>query len=135
MEFYTETHPMRLLQELESDGVKLSVRKGKLFGSKNMTPVQTSVVKANKSALLAVITHQCPTCNQPLRTFDCPTYRALQCPTDALHFYEELMKPGAKYKFVLTGGVRPTTCQECGAHNDGEYKYCDACWRKFIEAA
>lgn len=84
--------PTRLLAHLEQSGVKLSMRKGQLFASKTATQEQRDQIAANKEGLVAVITHQCPRCNQPLRTrlnrVDQVSY--LECATDATHFGERM---------------------------------------------
>jgi hypothetical protein len=85
--------PTQLLKDLESRGVKLSIRKGQLFVSKSVSIEDRERIAQSKIGLVTVLTHQCAECNQPLRTrVDREGVSWLECPTDTAHFGERLGK-------------------------------------------
>ena len=125
--------PLELLTYLEDAGFKLKVRDGKLVGPKGLSPELVEAVKEEKDSLMALITYQCPRCNQAIReNFNTPHGLYIQCTTDPVHFALIIPKERGKPSFASCGGIKPTHCKECGALNDGEWKYCNACWLKFI---
>ncbi len=82
--------PTRLRDQLAATGVKLQVRNGVLFASLR-TPEQRELIAANKRGLIAVLTYQCPECNQPLRLrADTHGITWLECEKDRVHFGERL---------------------------------------------
>lgn len=85
--------PTKLRDQIESTGVKLGVRKGVLHASKNATEEQRKTIAANKRGLIAVLTYDCPECNQKLRcrvSADETTW--LECALDPVHYGEQLGK-------------------------------------------
>jgi len=127
--------PLRLLAELEAAGFKLSVRDGKIHGPVGMlTEEAKEAVRENKEALIALISFQCPRCNQPLRGYEEDHFKSVQCPLDITHFYELMNKNFGEPMYLTTDGKKPERCQDCGGYNNGPYKWCDRCWLKIIEA-
>jgi hypothetical protein len=126
--------PLELLAHLETSGYRLRAKDGKLFGPPGLPEDMKSLVKEHKQTLVALVTHQCPVCNQPIKTnLDTPNVLYIECSHDPAHFGHHIPKIKGEPSYVTAGGVRPTVCVECSSPNDGPWKYCAACWLKFIE--
>ena len=104
--------PHELLAQLEREGVKLTIKDGKLFGSRSMTTEQRALVSENKSGLIAVLTHQCPVCNQVLRINESAGWLYLECVADKTHYSELRNKrPGEPMGFFSDS--EPRACDRC----------------------
>lgn len=84
--------PHAMLAELQRQGVRLSVRDGRIHGPKKMTQAQRKCVADNKVGLLIALTYVCPTCNQSVRMYDRGSYWSLECALDPVHYSEVLTK-------------------------------------------
>lgn len=125
--------PLELLAHLEAQGYRLRVKDGKIFGPRGMEPELAALVKENKNSLIALMTYQCPICNQPIRTvMNTENVLYIECPTEPIHFAHHMPRKRGQPSFVSTGGIRPEKCVECAGPNNGPWKYCDACWLKAI---
>jgi hypothetical protein len=125
--------PMFVLRLLEREGVKLSVRDGKLYGSKFSQQWQRDLVKEYKVGLLCVLTHQCHVCNQPIRVLESDRVLAIECVTTPLHYFERINKFPGKRMRIFTDYETPPNCEECGRSNTNDMKHCDPCWLRAIE--
>lgn len=126
--------PLELLDYLESNGYKLKARDGRLVGPPGLAPEIVAAVKEHKASLITLITFQCPLCNQPVRTnLDTPNVLYIECVADPSHFSHMIPKHRNKPSFVTSKGIKPPDCKECGKPNDGDWKYCAACWLRFFE--
>lgn len=87
--------PHQILAKLKTEGVILKVARGRLLGPKSMTKAQRELVNSNRSGLIAVLTNQCPKCDQPLRLTETSRYFELECPSSGVHYWEVVNKrPG-----------------------------------------
>jgi len=125
--------PLELLEHLEATGYRLRLKDGRLYGPPGLAPEIVELVKYHKSSLIALITHQCPLCNQPIReALNTDNVLYIECVSDPAHFAHAMPKHRGMM-FLTSGGVKPEKCVQCGLPNDGPYKYCGACWLKLIE--
>lgn len=126
--------PLELLAHLEKSGYRLRAKDGKLFGPPGMPDELAALVKEHKASLITLITFQCPLCNQPVRTnLDTPNVLHIECATVPAHFSHMIPRQRNKPSFVTSKGMKPPDCKECGRPNDGDWKYCAACWLRFFE--
>ena len=125
--------PHRILEELKNEGVVLKVVGGRLLGPKSMTTAQREIVSANKRGLIAAVTNQCPTCNQPFQVTETDTYIAFECPTSGGDYFELLNKRPGKPMGYFVDYVRQGKCVGCGATGETYGERCEDCFKAYGE--
>jgi hypothetical protein len=131
LEFYS---PLDLLTWLEANGYQLRIEDGKLYGPPGLQPEVVEQVKYHKSSLIALISYQCPICNQPIRdALKTENLLYIECCADPTHFGLQIPLKHGQPSFITSGGVKPSRCVQCDKPNDGEWKYCAVCWLALFE--